>query len=430
MRSALLNDVNARDVNILFRVRTDKVATGGSIFIYAVARRTGNSEYRPRIILNADGSVSAHASVVVDGTEGPLGDAVVVGGLTQAAGAYIWVHAQVTGSNPTTVRVNAWADGQSEAPGWQFTATGAQAALQGSGSVGLRAYLAIAASNAPVTVSFDDYSVADPNGTPPTAAAVLVGAGDIGDCGSVHASETAAVIAGISGTVFTAGDNAYPNGSATDFANCYNPTWGAFKGRTRPVLGNHEVETDHAATAYFNYFGSNAGPPGRGYYSFDAGAWRVYALNSECWASGSCPAQYAWLQADLTASPHQCVMAIWHRPRFSTGPEGQATDLAALFQLLYDHGVDLLVSGHNHMYERLAPANGNGVADPMGVRQIVVGTGGGSLYQPTTTNPLVETSNSATYGVLRLDLAPGSYTWHFLPAANGTYTDSGTTACH
>ena len=160
-RSAILNTVSQRDVDIRVRVSVDKVAAGGNYFVYEVARRNGNSEYRPRMIFNANGTVSVNASVLVNGSESSLGAAVVVPGLTQGPNQYIWLRASVTGANPTTVSVKAWADGQAEPAGWQFTATNSQAGLQAAGAVGLRTYLAGPVTTAPVTFAFDDYSVVE-----------------------------------------------------------------------------------------------------------------------------------------------------------------------------------------------------------------------------------------------------------------------------
>ena len=141
-RSALLNNASGQDVDIKFRVTADKVAAATN-FVYAVARRNSasNSEYRPRILLNTNGTISVHASRLLNGTENPLGSAVVVPGLTQAPGSFVWVRAQVQGSGTTTIRVKAWADGQSEPSGWQYTTTDSSAGLQSSGSLGLRVYV-------------------------------------------------------------------------------------------------------------------------------------------------------------------------------------------------------------------------------------------------------------------------------------------------
>ena len=159
-RSALLDDVDEQNVDITFRVAIDKVATGNSYFVYAAARRNGNNAYRPKIVLNSNGTVSAHAGVLINGAETSVAPAVVVPGLSQAPGSYIWVRAQVTGTNPTTVRVKAWADGQAEPANWHFSATNAAAAVQVAGGVGLRVYLGTTVTNAPVLFSFDDFEVA------------------------------------------------------------------------------------------------------------------------------------------------------------------------------------------------------------------------------------------------------------------------------
>src|SRR5262245_61040722 len=161
--------------------------------------------------------------------------------------------------------------------------------------------------------------------TPPPASVVLVGAGDIASCASSGDEATAALLQGIAGTVFTTGDNVYDNGTATEYATCYGPSWGqpAIKSRTRPVPGNHEYNTP-GATGYYGYFGAAAGDPAKGYYAYDLGAWRVYVLNSNCAAIGGCgagSAQEQWLRGELAADPRTCVVAMWHHPRFSSGSE-------------------------------------------------------------------------------------------------------------
>jgi hypothetical protein len=158
-RAARLDGINKRDINIRFRVATDKVLAGGNLFVYAFGRRSGTSEYRPRIILNGNGTISAGASVVVNGAESALGSSVVVPGLTQSANSFLWVRAEITGASPTTIRVKVWADGQSEPADWNYSVTNSQSGLQGPGSVGLRTYLGSGGSNAPLTISFDDYTV-------------------------------------------------------------------------------------------------------------------------------------------------------------------------------------------------------------------------------------------------------------------------------
>ncbi len=266
----------------------------------------------------------------------------------------------------------------------------------------------------------------------------LVGAGDIAVCGSyADDSATAAIVSDVlaeqpSNVAFTAGDNVYPDGSSNWYGACYDPTWGAFKLRTRPVPGNHDYYNNPTAAGYFGYFGSQAGPSGRGYYRYDAGSWRVYALTSECVRGSRCYIrQYRWLRADLVNNPHQCVLAIWHRPRFSSGAEhGSSTRMAPVFDLLYRKGAEIVLTGHDHDYERFAPTDPDGVPAANGVRQWVVGTGGAPLYSFAST-PLAasEVRNADTHGVLRLDLAPSGYYWQFI-ATQGSFTDSGSGACH
>jgi hypothetical protein len=182
---------------------------------------------------------------------------------------------------------------------------------------------------------------------------VLVGAGDIGTCDTDGSYHTAALLDTIGGIVFTAGDNAYPKGSRDDFLNCYDPTWGRHRGRTRPSPGNHDYETA-GASGYFDYFGPNAGPPGRGYYSFTAGAWLVLSLNSNV-SSGVGSAQLAWLRQELQAQPARCVAAIWHHPLASSGPHGSDPRMREIWRTLMEFNAEIVISGHDHTYERFAP---------------------------------------------------------------------------
>jgi len=258
--------------------------------------------------------------------------------------------------------------------------------------------------------------------------ATLVGAGDIASCSSTADSDTAAVAAGVPGIVFTAGDNVYPDGAAANYTNCYDPAWGSLKSRTRPDPGNHDYENAPGAPGYFGYFGAAAGIPQTGWYKYDAGTWRIYALNSEC-TKATCPQQLAWLKADLAAEPHLCTLAIWHRPRFSTGPHGNSTRMDAVWQLLAANGAEIVVNGHDHMYERFTPLDGSGSTSAHGLREFVVGTGGAELYDFKTDSALIDVRQNAEFGVLRLDLGQGSYSWQFL-SATGTFTDSGTGTCH
>ena len=259
--------------------------------------------------------------------------------------------------------------------------------------------------------------------------AVLVGAGDIGACDLPGAARTGRLLDRIAGTVFTAGDNAYPNGTRGQFATCYDPAWGRHKTRTRPTPGNHDYRVPGAAS-YFDYFGSLAGERGRGWYAYALGGWRVYALNSNV-AESAGSEQEAWLRADLAAHPTRCAIAYWHHARFSSGPHGTSTRSAALYQALYDAGAEVVVVGHDHTYERFAPQAPEGRADAArGLRQFVVGTGGGKLYDFRDPQPNSEVRYNAGWGVLKLTLYPRDYTWQFLGVDGGRVLDSGTRACH
>jgi hypothetical protein len=259
--------------------------------------------------------------------------------------------------------------------------------------------------------------------------ASLVAAGDIGECPGGEADATARLAEGIPGVVAALGDEAYPDGADADFARCYTPAWGRLRARTRPVPGNHEYVTQGAAP-YFRYFGAAAGAPGRGYYSYDLGAWHVLALNSEIDIGPGSP-QATWLRADLAAHPGRCTLAYWHRPRFSSGPHGSRAGMAALWRLLYDAGADVVLSGHDHLYERFAPMDADGRRDwARGIRQFVVGTGGAELYHAWGRAPNSEVLNDGTHGVLHLTLEPGGYRWEFVPVLPGTFTDGGRGTCH
>ncbi len=265
---------------------------------------------------------------------------------------------------------------------------------------------------------------------PPPGSEVFVGAGDIASCSSSGDEATATVLDNIAGTVFTLGDNAYESGTATEFANCYDPSWGRHKTRTRPSPGNHDYVTS-GASAYYAYFGANAGSPSTGYYSYDLGDWHIIALNSNI-ARTTGSTQEQWLRADLAANTKSCTLAYWHHPRFSSGLEhGDDVSMQPLWQALYDANADVILSGHDHDYERFAPQTPAGVADPArGIREFIVGTGGRSHYSLGTLKANSEIFDATTYGVLKLTLAAGSYNWQFVPVAGGAFTDSGSGSCH
>lgn len=259
---------------------------------------------------------------------------------------------------------------------------------------------------------------------------MLLAAGDIASCSSSGDEATANLLDGLKGTVATLGDNAYENGSVTDFANCYDPTWGRAKARTKPAPGNHDYNTPGAA-GYFAYFGTAAGAPTTGYYSYDLGTWHVIVLNSNIsMANGS--AQENWLTSDLNAHPADCTLAYWHHPRYSSGAEHGSDPMSqAMWQDLYDAGAEIVLSGHDHDYERFAPMDASGAADQAnGIREFVVGTGGRSHYAFGAALATSQVRNADTYGVLQLTLHDGSYDWTFIPVAGASFTDSGSDSCH
>ena len=264
---------------------------------------------------------------------------------------------------------------------------------------------------------------------PKPSSVTLVGAGDISTCTNQGDSATAKIIEGISGTVFVAGDNAYPDGSADQYANCYDPTWGRFKSRTHPVPGNHEYNTPNAS-GYFGYFGSAAGDPSKGYYSYDIGGWHIIAINSVIARDAGSP-QEQWLRADLAGNQKKCTLAYWHYPRFSSGStHGNDATMSAIWQALYDYNAEVVVSGHEHNYERFAPQTPSGQLDQArGIREFVAGTGGAGNYTFGATQPNSEVRYNSTPGVLKFTLYADHYDWQFIPTS-GSFTDSGSGSCH
>jgi archaeosine-15-forming tRNA-guanine transglycosylase len=261
----------------------------------------------------------------------------------------------------------------------------------------------------------------------------LLAAGDIARCDTSGDEATAALLDRLPGTVAPLGDTAYYDGSATAFANCYDPSWGRHQARSRPVLGNHEYDTG-SAQPYFDFFGA-AGDPDKGYYSYDLGSWHVIALNTECGKIGGCEAgspQEQWLRQDLAASTASCTVAYFHRPRFSSGGEhGGQLQSADLWRALHDAGADVVISADDHNYERFAPQDPDGNADVLrGIREFVVGTGGGEHVPTGTPQPNSEVREADTWGVLRLAMRSGSYDWEFVAEAGGSFTDSGSGNCH
>lgn len=267
-----------------------------------------------------------------------------------------------------------------------------------------------------------------------TEPAVLVGAGDIADCSDLSGAEaTAKLLDQISGTVFAAGDLAYPDGSKENF-QCYDKTWGRAKSRTRPAPGNHEFRSS-GASPYFDYFGAAAGDAKDGYYSYELGSWHIIVLNSECKDVGGCDAgsrQEKWLRADLAAHPTPCTLAYWHKPLFSSGgAHGNDPEIRPLWQALYEANADVVVNGHDHDYERFAPQTPDSTANfARGIREFVVGTGGKNHRPFGRPDPNSELRDATAFGVLKLTLREKAYDWQFIPEAGQTFTDSGTGNCH
>jgi hypothetical protein len=285
---------------------------------------------------------------------------------------------------------------------------------------------------------------------PAAADPVFIGAGDIGRClqdnkgryipGGTHAEATAQLVASLlpadssMGVVFAAGDNAYQEGTAKQYAECYGPTWGRFKNRTRPVPGNHEfikrknLPKTWYGNDYYDYFGSSAGRKYEGYYSYDLGEWHIIAINSEL-QNQFMTKQMAWLRNDLQNNQRRCTLAYWHRPVFSSGEHGLLqqpvrgieTELQELWRLLDEAGVDVVVNGHDHNYERFNPQDADRRPDPDGMVEFVVGTGGENLRDKEIAPGLRRNSaafNKFTWGVLKLTLHPDSYDFEFIPVAS------------
>ena len=232
--------------------------------------------------------------------------------------------------------------------------------------------------------------------------------------------------------VLPLGDIQYQNGSYAKFLASYDRSWGRVKAISKPVPGNHDYENEDAA-GYFRYFGEAAGDPAKGYYSYDVGSWHVIALNSNCSAVGGCAAgsaQERWLRSDLAAHPAACTLAYWHHPRFSSGEHGSDSTYEAFWRALYEADADLVLVGHDHVYERFAPQGPDGTLDlARGLREFVVGTGGKSLRRFPTVARNSEVRDASSFGVLEVRLGEGAYAWRFR-AAVGSLADRGSAACH
>lgn len=274
---------------------------------------------------------------------------------------------------------------------------------------------------------------------------VVVAAGDL-VCGSAtpstdpckHAETTAVVTSIAPDAALLLGDIQYETGSLSDFNAYYDPTWGVHKGITYPAPGNHEYQASSVAVGYFDYFNGvgvqtgRAGERGKGYYSFNLGAWHIIALNSNCANIGGCglgSLQETWLRQDLAANPVACTLAYWHHPRFSSGAHGNNDITQALWKALHDYGADLVLAGHDHNYERFGPQTSTGIADAGAVRSFVVGTGGKEMRPIGTVKANSELRNSNSLGVLKLTLHASSYDWQFAAIPGHTLADAGSASC-
>ena len=270
------------------------------------------------------------------------------------------------------------------------------------------------------------------------AVVTLAAAGDISlaSLGDQKKTSDLIVDAGFD-AVLVLGDNQYPTGALADYKAYFEPTWGRVKSLIYPAPGNHEYLLSTTAPGYFSYFGARAGDPMKGYYSFDLGQWHIIALNSN---DGSCvavpcgptSAQVTWLKADLAANKKKCTLAFWHHPRFNSGAShGNNTDMQAFWDELYAADADLVLNGHEHVYERFDPQSPLAAADATrGIREFVVGTGGAGFYSFMTPKPNSAVRNADTFGVLKLTLKPDSYDWEFLPVFPTSFSDSGSGTCH
>jgi acid phosphatase type 7 len=261
---------------------------------------------------------------------------------------------------------------------------------------------------------------------------LLIAAGDIATCQGKADDETARLIDRLPGTVVVVGDAVYPDGATADFEACYGPTWGRHLERTRPIPGNHEYHSP-GADPYYAYFRGRGGAPGHPWYAFNVGTWRVYALDSDCSAIGGCGAQSPegrWLRRDLAAHHRRCSIAFMHHPRFSSGAHGGSLAVLPLWRPLLTAGVDVVISGHDHDYERFAPQTAGGLRSTRhGIREFVVGTGGAPLRQLGVIRRNSQARSTKTHGVLVLALERNGYAWQFVGVPGSTFTDTGQAAC-
>ena len=272
--------------------------------------------------------------------------------------------------------------------------------------------------------------------------AIILAAGDIARCGIGGDEATAKTLDSLvqvypSATVVPLGDLVYPDGTAANFRDCYGPSWGRFKSRSRSVIGNHEYDASPTAQYYWDYMGDKAGPRGKGYYSWDTGSWHIVVLNTNSSYVSTRPGtpQDLWLANDLATHQSECLLGLWHHPRFSS-----QTTLPLLAPPNYTSYPwerfiaakgDLILNASQHFYERFAPQRTDGTRDGLGLREFIVGSGGASgVGTLSAIRPNSETRVGNTRGVLKLELGAGFYRWQFVRSSNSGYTDSGSAVCH
>jgi hypothetical protein len=325
-----------------------------------------------------------------------------------------------------------------------FATTGAKVhstAVNGLASGSAYAYY-VRCQDAAGNASRVDFTIAFSVAAPSADTHTFVGAGDIAS--DANAEKTAKLLDAVvasdsSAVVFTTGDNAYPDGTLANFAAYYEPTWGRHRSRTRPVPGNHDYHVA-GASDYLQYFCGTAtscafpGGTKRLYYSYDIGNWHIIALNSEADTAVGSP-QLQWLQSDLAAHPGSCLLAYWHKPLFSSGTtHGGSSSVRPFWDLLHAAKADVVLAGHEHHYERFAKQGPGAEADPNGIRQFVIGTGGagtsGYVFGTPKPNSEVRYSSSAAWGIVKFTLRDAGYDWAFIPAAGTTFSDSGSEPCN
>jgi Calcineurin-like phosphoesterase len=430
-----------------------EVSTAGSSFDTLLAVYSGSAASLTPVSANDDAARDRTSSVRFDAAPGTT-YFVAVDGFDGASGSFrlTWAEGGATppDTSPPDTTIQTGPTGTISARSASFTFSATEAGSTFECSLDGAAFAACSSprsysSLTPGAYTFEVRAVDAAGNRDPYPASrswtvvgdpILLAAGDIAACDSPGDEATAAVLDGYpDATVATLGDNAYPDGTAADFANCYAPSWGWHKARTKPSPGNHEYHTP-GATPYFDYFGAAAGERGKGWYSYELGDWHVVVLNSNCEvvACGPGSEQEQWLRAELAASEAACTLAYWHHPLITSGSHAGEANLELVrpfWRALYEHGADVVLAGHDHDYERFAPQTPDGVADSVyGLRQFIVGTGGHSLRGFGTPHLNSQVRDSSAYGVLRLVLKSGGYDWQFLPEAGKTFSDTGSGTCH